>query len=72
MTDTLRIGDHDIFLVVDVQNDFCPGGNLEVPRGHEVVPLINILAEKFDHVVLTQDWHPHGHLSFDPIAYPQN
>jgi nicotinamidase/pyrazinamidase len=64
LTDTLRIGDHDIFLVVDVQNDFCPGGNLAVPRGHEVVPLINILAEKFDHVVLTQDWHPHGHLSF--------
>jgi len=64
LTDTLRMGDHDVFLVVDVQNDFCPGGNLVVPRGHEVVPLINILAEKFHHVVLTQDWHPHGHLSF--------
>ena len=64
MTDTLRVADHDVFLVVDVQNDFCPGGNLAVPRGHEVVPLINMLAGKFAHVVLTQDWHPHGHLSF--------
>lgn len=64
MTDTIRIDDHDVFLVVDVQNDFCPGGNLAVPRGHEVVPLINMLAGKFAHVVLTQDWHPHGHLSF--------
>jgi nicotinamidase/pyrazinamidase len=64
LTDTIRIDDHDVFLVVDVQNDFCPGGNLAVPLGHEVVPLINMLAGKFAHVVLTQDWHPHGHLSF--------
>src|ERR1041385_1563652 len=54
----------DVLLVVDVQNDFCPGGNLAVPRGDEVVPLINGLADKFAHVVLTQDWHPRGHLSF--------
>ena len=47
-----------------MQNDFCPGGKLQVPRGDEVVPLINRLAEKFAHVVLTQDWHPAGHLSF--------
>ena len=53
-----------MFLVVDIQNDFCPGGSLAVPRGDEVVPLINALAAKFAHVVLTQDWHPHGHLSF--------
>ncbi|HSQ05518.1 MAG TPA: bifunctional nicotinamidase/pyrazinamidase, partial [Burkholderiales bacterium] len=45
-------------------NDFCPGGGLVVPRGDEVVPLINGLADKFAHVVLTQDWHPRGHLSF--------
>ena len=57
-------GARDVLLVVDVQNDFCPGGNLAVPRGDEVVPLINRLAQKFTHVVLTQDWHPHGHLSF--------
>lgn len=64
MTDTFTVGDHDIFLVVDIQNDFCPGGGLAVPRGDEVVPLINSLAGKFSHVVLTQDWHPLGHLSF--------
>lgn len=64
MTDMFTVGDHDIFLVVDIQNDFCPGGGLAVPRGDEVVPLINGLAGKFSHVVLTQDWHPLGHLSF--------
>ena len=64
MTENLTIGDRDVFLVVDLQNDFCPGGNLAVPRGNEVVPLINGLATKFQHVVLTQDWHPRGHQSF--------
>ena len=58
------VGDRDVLVVVDIQNDFCPGGNLSVPRGHEVVPLINRLAERFDHIVLTQDWHPPDHLSF--------
>lgn len=57
-------GDSDLLLVVDVQNDFCPGGTLAVPRGDEVVPVINRLAERFSHVVLTQDWHPAGHHSF--------
>ncbi len=56
--------DTDILIVVDMQNDFCPGGNLAVPGGNEVVPLINRLAHGFKHVVLTQDWHPKGHLSF--------
>ncbi|WP_022836617.1 bifunctional nicotinamidase/pyrazinamidase [Salisaeta longa] len=51
-------------LVVDVQNDFCPGGALAVPNGDAVVPVINDLAAAFDHVVLTQDWHPAGHQSF--------
>ena len=50
--------------MVDIQNDFCPGGGLAVPRGDEVVPVINRLAQRFEHVVLTQDWHPHGHQSF--------
>jgi nicotinamidase/pyrazinamidase len=54
----------DVLLVVDIQNDFCPGGTLAVPHADEVVVPINHLAEKFDHVVLTQDWHPPGHLSF--------
>ena len=64
MTDKFTLGAQDILLVVDIQNDFCPGGSLSVPRGDEVVPLINGLANKFSHVVLTQDWHPRGHLSF--------
>ncbi len=61
---TITIGDGDILLVVDVQNDFCPGGNLAVPGGHDVVPVVNALARRFVHVVLTQDWHPTGHQSF--------
>jgi nicotinamidase/pyrazinamidase len=56
--------ENDVLLVVDVQNDFCPGGALPVPRGDEVVPLVNRLAQHFKHVVLTQDWHPAGHHSF--------
>jgi nicotinamidase/pyrazinamidase len=51
-------------VVVDVQNDFMPGGALAVPRGDEVVPVINQLAARFDTVVLTQDWHPRRHVSF--------
>ena len=60
----MRIGEDDLLLVVDVQNDFCPGGKLAVPKGDEVVPIINALAGRFTHVVLTQDWHPAGHQSF--------
>ena len=61
---TIGIGDNDILLVVDVQNDFCPGGNLPVPDGDAVVPVINALARRFRNVALTQDWHPEGHQSF--------
>lgn len=64
MSETLTAGEHDVLLIVDIQNDFCPGGGLSVPRGDEVVPVINALAAKFAHVVLTQDWHPRGHQSF--------
>jgi nicotinamidase/pyrazinamidase len=58
------IGPRDVLLVVDVQNDFCSGGKLAVPGGEEVVPALNRLATQFEHVVLTQDWHPAGHSSF--------
>jgi nicotinamidase/pyrazinamidase len=56
-------------LVIDVQNDFCPavngvGGALAVKNGDAVVPIINRLAPRFEHVILTQDWHPAGHISF--------
>ena len=53
-----------MLIVVDVQNDFCPGGRLAVPGGDEVVRPINALAARFAHVVMTQDWHPAGHRSF--------
>ncbi len=51
-------------LVVDIQNDFCPGGALAVVRGDEIVPLVNQIASQFETVVITQDWHPAGHISF--------
>jgi nicotinamidase/pyrazinamidase len=51
-------------IVIDVQNDFCPGGALAVPGGDQVVPLINRMMADFPAVVLTQDWHPSGHSSF--------
>ncbi|MGV3574427.1 MAG: bifunctional nicotinamidase/pyrazinamidase [Devosia sp.] len=58
------IGPEDVLVVVDVQYDFLPGGNLAVSGGDEIVPLINALAKKFKHVVFTQDWHPADHISF--------
>ena len=64
MDEKVRIGDGDVLLVVDIQNDFCPGGLLPVPCGDEIVPIANQLSNRFAHVVLTQDWHPAGHLSF--------
>ncbi len=51
-------------IVIDVQNDFCPGGTLAVPEGDQIVEGINALMDDFDTVVLTQDWHPEGHSSF--------
>lgn len=64
MSGSLAITGGDVLIAVDVQNDFCPGGRLPVPRGDEVVQPINELARLFLHVILTQDWHPPGHLSF--------
>lgn len=60
----MRISDRDVLILVDLQNDFCPGGALGVARGDEVVAPANRLARQFRHVALTQDWHPQGHLSF--------
>jgi nicotinamidase/pyrazinamidase len=54
----------DALLVIDMQNDFLPGGSLAVAGGDEIVSGINALAARFDHVILTQDWHPRGHISF--------
>ena len=54
----------DLLLIIDVQNDFCPGGALAVTGGDEIVPLVNDMIRHAEHVVLTQDWHPAGHSSF--------
>ncbi|MBK5534383.1 bifunctional nicotinamidase/pyrazinamidase [Pseudomonas sp. TH08] len=51
-------------LVIDVQNDFVPGGRLPVPEGDQIVPLINKLSRQFKQVIIAQDWHPKGHASF--------
>jgi nicotinamidase/pyrazinamidase len=60
----LQLRPTDALLIIDLQNDFCPGGRLAVAGGHDIVPTINALANKFDHVLLTQDWHPTRHISF--------
>jgi nicotinamidase/pyrazinamidase len=59
----------DLLLVIDVQNDFCPGGALAVGDGDAVIPVINRLSERFSNVAVTQDWHPPGHSSF-ATAHP--
>lgn len=64
MSGTITPEESDVLLVIDVQNDFCPGGSLAVAGGDEIVPVINALGARFTHVVMTQDWHPAGHLSF--------
>jgi nicotinamidase/pyrazinamidase len=55
---------HSALLVIDMQNDFLPGGTLAVTDGDAIIPGINALATHFNHVILTQDWHPRGHISF--------
>ena len=60
----MPISPRTALLVIDVQNDFIPGGQLAVPEGDLIVPLINRLAEQFKQVVIAQDWHPAGHASF--------
>jgi nicotinamidase/pyrazinamidase len=54
----------DTLLIIDVQRDFCAGGTLAVPDGDAVVPLINSVSGRFEHLILTQDWHPRDHTSF--------
>lgn len=61
----VTLTDHDVLLVIDMQDDFVrPTGSLSVPGGEQIIPGINALAAHFSHVVLTQDWHPVGHISF--------
>jgi len=61
---SMQIGANDVLLVIDVQNDFCPGGQLAVAGGDAVLQPIREVAQHFEHVVLTQDWHPADHFSF--------
>jgi nicotinamidase/pyrazinamidase len=60
----IAITPDDVLVVIDVQNDFCPGGALAVPEGDAVVEPIHRVAPFFSHIVLTQDWHPADHVSF--------
>ena len=61
---TPTIDDKSVLIVVDVQNCFLPGGSLAVPKGEEVIPVVNKLAKGFANVILTQDWHTADHVSF--------
>jgi nicotinamidase/pyrazinamidase len=60
----MKILAHDVLVVTDVQNDFCPGGTLAVPEGDAVISVIHRVAPLFEHVILTQDWHSPQHMSF--------
>jgi nicotinamidase/pyrazinamidase len=60
----MRLNADDALVVVDIQYDFLPGGSLAVAGGDEIIEPINALAQRFQHVVQTQDWHPAGHISF--------
>jgi nicotinamidase/pyrazinamidase len=60
----MKITSDDVLIVIDVQNDFCPGGQLGVADGDAVIDAIQSIAPAFEHIVLTQDWHPAGHQSF--------
>jgi nicotinamidase/pyrazinamidase len=60
----MQIATNDVLIVIDIQNDFCPGGALAVADGDAVIDPIHNLAVKFDHIVLTQDWHTPEHSSF--------
>jgi len=64
MTRLPPIGEGDLLLAIDLQNDFCAGGALEVPGADGLIPTVNRLAGNFAHVVLTQDWHPPSHQCF--------
>jgi nicotinamidase/pyrazinamidase len=60
----VQISSQDVLIVIDVQNDFCPGGALAVADGDGVIAVIRQIAPRFEHIILTQDWHPRGHISF--------
>lgn len=61
---------HSALILVDLQNDFCPGGSLAVKEGDRVVPVVNELQKRFELIVATKDWHPAGHSSFETLWPP--
>jgi nicotinamidase/pyrazinamidase len=68
--DAIPVTGQDALIVVDPQNDFCPGGSLGVPRGDEVFPVINRAMPRFRHIFATQDWHPPEHRYFQQFGGP--
>ncbi len=64
MRERMQISPHDVLIVIDMQNDFCPGGALAVADGEAVIQPIQRIAPHFQHIILTQDWHASGHTSF--------
>lgn len=61
---TIKFNFMNALLIVDLQNDFCEGGALEVPEANSIVPVVNRLIHSFNNIIQTQDWHPDGHHSF--------
>ncbi|MBI4213455.1 MAG: nicotinamidase [Chloroflexi bacterium] len=66
----IPVADHDALIVVDPQNDFCPGGSLAVPGGDEIFGAVNAVMPRFRHVIATQDWHPPEHKYFQALGGP--
>jgi nicotinamidase/pyrazinamidase len=66
----IRLDEHDALIVVDPQNEFCPGGSLAVARGDEIFPVVNGIMPRFTHVLATQDWHPREHRFFQQYGGP--
>ncbi len=60
----IQITEKDALILIDIQNDFCPGGALAVPEGDKVVAVANRLMDRFSLIAFSQDWHPAGHKSF--------
>lgn len=68
--DAIQVDEQDALIVVDPQNDFCPGGSLAVPHGDDIFPIVNSIMPRFRHVLATQDWHPRAHRYFQTYGGP--
>lgn len=70
VSDSIQLSQRDALIVVDPQNDFCPGGSLAVPEGDQIFGAVNATIRKFQHVLATQDWHPPEHKYFQAFGGP--